>query len=304
MIQRREQAEESWSVERLLAWTEDYFRRLGLDSPRLDAELLLAEALGCTRVKLYTSYQMVVEPTERGVFKVLIERRSRREPVAYILGRREFHSLSFAVGPGVLVPRPETEHLVDASLAYLRKWRAQRPDEPLQILDLGTGSGNIAVTLAAEEPSARVDAVDISAEALALAARNAAAHQVQERVRFLQGDLFTPIAAGSRYALLVSNPPYISRGDVAGLMPEVRLHEPRVALLDTKSPGGDGLGFYRTIAGESHRFAGEGAGLVLEVGAGQAQAVGRILEEARWVVSETIRDLGGIPRVLVAHQRS
>ncbi|MBI4600517.1 MAG: peptide chain release factor N(5)-glutamine methyltransferase [Planctomycetes bacterium] len=304
-MQRRNERPTVWTVQELLQWTADYFQRLGLPSARLDAEVLLAEALGKRRIELYTGYHMLVEPEERARFRAFVERRARREPVAYITGRREFYSLSFEVSPAVLVPRPETEHVVDAALARLK---APRPEGsasgPRRALDLGTGSGCIAVAIAANAPEVEVDAVDLSPEALAVARRNAEAHGVAARVRLHEGDLFAAVPPGAGpHEVIASNPPYISAAEYERLMDDVRLHEPRAALLDLKSPASDGLGSYRVIAAEAPARLEPGGLLAVEVGMGQAAAVRAILVAAGLVLGETLRDYGGIERVVTALRR-
>jgi release factor glutamine methyltransferase len=296
MIKRQEEKKAVWSVAELLRWTTEYFERLALPSARLDAEILLAAALGKQRLDLYTCYNMLVEPAERARFRVLVERRARKEPVAYITGRREFYSLAFEVSPAVLVPRPETEHLVELALRRLPAGPA-----PLRLLDLGTGSGCIAVAIAVNAPHAGVDAVDFSAPALEVARRNADAHGVEARIRFLEGDLYGAVPAGTPpYRAIVSNPPYIPASEHAALMADVREFEPREALVDTRSPTSDGLGFYRAIAAGARERLEPGGLLAVEVGAGQAQAVAEILRSAGLTVTETLRDLGGIDRVVAA----
>jgi release factor glutamine methyltransferase len=310
MIQRRDDTATVWTVAELLKWTEGHFQRLGLPSPRLDAEILLAKVLGRTRVELYTGYGMLVQPEERARFRVFVERRSRREPVAYITGRREFFSLAFEVSPAVLVPRPETEHLVEAVLKEIAASDESpngsgtadeapvAPSPPLRILDLGTGSGCIAVAIAVKAPLATVDAVDSSGAALEVARRNAETHGVEGRVRFFQGDLLAALPADILpYRAIVSNPPYVSAAELESLMDDVRLHEPREALLDTKSA--DGLGFYRAIARGVAPHLEPGGILAVEVGAGQAASVRDIFGAGGWSHRETIRDYAGIERVIV-----
>lgn len=306
MIVRREETATVWTVAELLKWTEGRFLQLGIASARLDAELLLAHALGKRRLELYTGYQMLVEPGERARFRELVGRRIKKEPIAYITGRREFYSLAFEVNASVLVPRPETEHVVEAALKYLHRdagraladagvARSQR------ILDIGTGSGCIAIALAVNSPTAVVVATDASPLALEVARRNAVTHQVAERIHFLPGDLYAALPADSaRFDVIASNPPYIAAADYANLMEDVR-HEPQAALLDGRSPTRDGLGFYRDLArGASRHLVADGL-ILVEVGAGQASAVRAIFEAAGLPHCETLRDLGGLERVL-AHR--
>ena len=301
MIRREEgSSSKRWTVAELLKWTEEYFQRLRFETPRLDAEVLLAHALANTRLELYTGYHKLVEPEERGRFRGLVERRAHREPVAYITGSREFYSLSFEVTPAVLIPRPETEHLVEAALEeHSKACSNAAPEAPRRILDLCTGSGNVAIALAVNAPTAFVDAVDSSAQALEVARRNAGAQGVSDRVAFFQGDLFFPLPeAGRQYRVIVSNPPYIAKSDFEKLMDDVRLHEPREALFDSKSPDGDGLGFYRAIAREASRRLEEDGLLALEVGVGQAAAVLEILSMSGWKLEKIIKDFGGIERIV------
>ena len=303
MISPRREGEgrEVWTVGELLRWTEDYFCRLGLLSPRLDAELLLARALDETRLDLYKEYQKMVEPAERARFRALVERRSRREPVAYITGCREFYGLSFEVTPAVLIPRPETEHLVEAALEEVK--RLDPREEPIRVLDLCTGSGNVGVAIAANAPSVTVRATDSSEAALEVARRNAEKLGATGRVSFLRGDLFDAIPPDEpRFDLLVSNPPYIPPSERESLMDDVRLHEPAEALFDTRSPAGDGLGFYRALAAGAREWLKTGGFMAVEVGgggpSGQAAAVREIFAAAGHALERVVKDYGGIERVL------
>ncbi len=296
MITTEKQLPEHWTVGELLNWTEDYFARLRLDSPRLDAEILLAEAIGCTRLELYTGFRRFVDPEERGRYRELVARRARREPVAYIVGRREFYSLVFEVDASVLVPRPETEHVVECALEEL----ANR-STGARLLDLGTGCGNIVVSVLVNSVDCTADAVDQSPAAVAVARRNAAAHSVADRIRFHTGDLCAALPPSQRsYDVVVSNPPYVTELEYPHLMPDVRQYEPREALVDTKSDAGDGLGFYREIASSLRPHMASGGVLVLEVGEGQSEAVAALLQQAFWKVRGGRDDLSGVRRVLLA----
>ena len=263
------------------------FARLGLDSPRLDAELLLAHALGTDRLHLYLDMERPVSSDERNRTRELVARRRRFEPVAYILGAREFYGRAFTVGPGVLVPRPETELLVALVLA-------SKPDGPL--LDLCTGSAAIAVTLACELPEAEVHATDISPQALTIAAANAERHDVATRVRLFEGDLFAPLPA-TRYTCITANAPYIAEHEWDTLSADIREHEPRGALI----AGASGLEIIERICAEAADWLLPGGGLFLEVGAGQAAAVTTQLRgDERYAQVQTHRDLAGIERVISA----
>ncbi|GAG11493.1 unnamed protein product, partial [marine sediment metagenome] len=233
----------AWTIGKLIQWTQDYFAGKGIASPRLEAEILLAHALGLKRIELYTGYNRAVPEEKRAGFRDMVRRRARHCPTAYIVGRREFMSLEFRITPDVLVPRPETEFLVEGVLE-----RAPDRSAELLIADIGTGSGCICVSLATRLGKARFIATDISEAALAVARENAERHGVAGRITFLKGDMLEPLAkkgfeGGINF--LLSNPPYVSEEEWPGLMPEVRDYEPKVALL---ASGGDALRYYRAIA--------------------------------------------------------
>jgi release factor glutamine methyltransferase len=264
----------------------------GVESGRLDAQILLAEATGLTRADVIAGSRM---PTagQLARFEATIERRMRREPIAYILGHKEFFSLDFEVNRSVLIPRPETEMLVAAALDTIAEVREAR------VLDIGTGSGAIAISIAANASRAEIVATDISADALETAARNALRHRVSDRVRLRRADCFAVLDGGlalGRFDLIVSNPPYVAAAEVAQLEPEVRSFEPNIAL----SAGRDGLDFYRRIAADAREHLFEDGQLIVEVGAGQASAVAKILEDRAFQVVAVLDDLGGHHRVVHA----
>lgn len=284
----------TWTVLELLRWTTDYFQRHGIEGARLDAEVLLAHALESERLRLYIDYEKPVLPDERERFRSLVQRRAReRVPVSLLLGVREFWSLSFRVTSDVLTPRPETETLVEALLAKL----PDREDRS-RILDLGTGSGAIALSIASERPQADVTATDISEAALQIAAENAdrlqASLQARERVRLLAGDLFEPVA-GERFDLIVSNPPYVARRDEGTLPPELG-HEPELALFG----GVDGLEVIRRLVAEAGDHLSPGGWLGIELAPEQAEAVERMLVERGFEELERHLDLAKRPRVVGA----
>jgi release factor glutamine methyltransferase len=282
-----------WTVLELLRWTQGHFASRGIESARLDAECLLAHALGSDRLRLYLDFEKPVEAEERARFRELVRRRAdERVPVAQLTGRKEFWSLAFEVTPDVLVPRPETEELV----AWLLDRLPDREAE-LAILDVGTGSGAIAVALASELPKARLTATDVSQAALAVARRNAERHGVAERIRLLAGDGFEPVR-GERFAAVLANPPYVPEGDAAGLPPELR-HEPRAALF----AGPEGTDLLRRLARELPAHLEPGGFAAFEVGAGQAEAVCGWLGEAGLTEVEARRDLTGRPRIVVGRSR-
>jgi release factor glutamine methyltransferase len=287
-------AEPPWTVGRLLEWTTGFLAQKGFESPRLDTQVLLAHALGCSRTDLYVQYAEVAPEGGRQKFRELIRRRVEGCPVAYLVGRKEFFSLELEVGPAVLIPRPDTECVVVECLDLAKAM----PE--VSVLDVGTGSGCLAVAVAHRHKGAKVTATDVSPGALAVAARNAERHAVADRVRFLQGDLYAPLGADERFDFILSNPPYIRRGDIPGLPVGVRDYEPHTAL----DGGPDGFAvFDRLVAGAAHRLN-PGGWLIVEIGSAQ-EALGRekigaleALELAR-----TVHDGSGHPRVLRAQKK-
>ncbi len=270
----------------MVTWMADDFAKRGIESARLDANLLVAHALGVPRVNLYMDLDRPLDPSELAEIRGLVPRRRAREPIAYILGRREFYGRSFGVGPAVLVPRPETELLVERTLAAL--------PEGGRVLDLCTGSGCVAATLAAERASITVVATDVSADAAEIARKNVAALEVEERVEVRVGDLFAPIAGEAVFDAIVANPPYVAAADMHDLEADVREHEPHLALV----AGADGLDFIRRIAlGARARLAPAGY-LALEIGAGQGEAVAALFHEAGFIDVAVAVDLAGIGRVV------
>jgi release factor glutamine methyltransferase len=279
---------EVWRIETILKWTRQYFTDKGVENPRLDAEVLLSHILKIDRVHLYVNFDQPLEETELAAYRIAVKKRAARLPVAYIIGSKEFMGLEFDVTPAVLIPRPDTEMLVEVALK-----RLVAVDNP-HILDIGTGSGAICVSMLVKLPSASAITVDISPEALLVAKGNADKHQVTERLSFCPGDLFVPVA-GQKFTAILSNPPYIPVADIAALTPEVR-QEPSLALVG----GEDGLDFYRRIIenGSEHLVA--GGFIALEVGIGQAPFVAAIAEATgTYTVSEIVKDYGGIERVVV-----
>lgn len=283
-----------WTIQALLQWTTQYLAGKGIENPRLDAQLLLGHVLGYSRTQLAVNYDEQPSEASRARFKELIRRRVAGWPVAYLIGSRGFYLLDFEVTPAVLIPRPETEILVAEALTALRPLAAPA------VLDLGTGSGCIAVSIAHQKKDARVTAVDISPDALAVATRNATRHGVADRVSFLHGDLFAPLPADAAFDLIVSNPPYVAHHEFAGLPPEVRDHEPRIAL----DGGADGLDFYRRIAAHAGRFLKSGGRLMLEIGSTQEADVRAIFAgRPEWELGATVRDLARLPRVVTARRK-
>jgi release factor glutamine methyltransferase len=284
--------EPQWTIGSILTWTKQYFADKGVASPRLDAEVLLSHILGKDRMYLYVNFDQPLEAGELAAFREAVKQRARRVPVAYITGRKEFFGLSFAVTPSVLIPRPDTEVLVEAALR-----RLQGREAPL-LLDVGTGSGAIVISLLHKLPAARAVAVDISADALAVAAGNAARLGVAGRLEFARGDLLAP-AEGRSFDAIVSNPPYIATTELAGLDPELGF-EPRAAL----AGGADGLDFYRRLVAGSATYLRPEGFLAVEVGAGQAAAVTALAMAATGLAAaETVKDYAGVERVVVMERR-
>ena len=280
-----------WTIRALMEWTEKHFQEKGIESPRLETQLLLSHALNCKKPDLYTRWDEVVVEESRGKFRDLIRRRLEGCPIQYVIGYREFFLLEFEVTPAVLIPRLETETLVAEAVKRLKSLSAAR------VLDIGTGSGCIAVTIAHRHKSAEVTAADISAEALEVARRNAARHGVAERIRFLHGDLFAPLRADERYDVIVSNPPYVSQPDWEQLPLHVRAHEPRLAL----EGGPDGFAVLDRLIREAAGRLVPGGHLLLEIGAGQEAGIRQRLDsQSNLIVGPILRDPNGLPRVATA----
>jgi len=286
---------ESWTTRRLLVWTQSYFERRGVGSPRLAAEMLLAHVLGTTRIRLYTDLDRPANELERAAFRQLVERVAAHEPVDYLIGHAPFFSMMFKVTPAVLIPRPSTETLVEHVIQHAR--RVPGFASPL-IVDIGTGSGAIAIALAKHLPDCRVIATDKSAEALAIARENAATHKVTDRIEFRQGDLFEPIQdLKHRVRYLVSNPPYISDAEWEQVAPNVKDYEPHHALRG----GVDGLDYIRPLIAHAHEYLDDPAQLVIEIAASQKKAVLDLAVQARGLTNaQVLADHEALPRVLVA----
>jgi release factor glutamine methyltransferase len=321
----------AWTILEVVKWTTSRFAERGLTSPRLDAELLAAHAFGLPRISLYAQFDRPLQPPELAALRALVKRRQAGEPVAYITGRKEFWSLELAVDPRVLIPRPDTETAVEVVLDLLRPPRVppqpslEREDDvevaddahadvdavaaveveakvasvaavapaAARIADIGTGSGAIALALKKELPWAEVLAVDVSPEALTVARANAEKHGLA--VEFAEGSLTEPLQGRPAFDVIVANLPYIPRGDIAALAPEVRT-EPRLAL----DGGVDGLDLVRTLISGAQAVLRAGGTLVLEIGSGQAGATAALCREAGFATVASRRDLDGIERVVFA----
>lgn len=283
---------EAWTVGRLLKWIRDFLSGKGLDQPQLCAQLLLAHVLGCRRLDLYLQFDRVPVEDQLVVLRDLVRRSGRNEPIAYLIGRKEFFSLEFAVTPDVLIPRPETETLVQAVLDIARgSGRA-----PELILDLCTGSGCVAIALAVQLSGSTVVATDISERALRVAEANVARHGLTERVGLRQGDLYDALAGGvTVFDVITANPPYIKTGDLAGLPPPVAEHEPHLAL----DGGSDGLELIRRIVMGAMDRLKPGGRLAIEVGHDQGAAVRELFVAAGFDDVRSVSDGLGHDRVVI-----
>ena len=280
----------------MLQWTTEYLKDHGSESARLDAEVLLAKAMDCQRIELYTSFDQVASDEVRNVFRSLVKRRADGMPVAYLVGEKEFYSRSFAVTQDVLVPRPETEFVVIELLDLVPN---NRRDSVLRILDIGTGSGIIAICAAAELPKAMVTAVDISPQRWIVAIRNAVQHAVDDRVAFLQSDLFAAVPTDPPFDFIVSNPPYVSQAEFEALDGTVRDHEPTVALI----AGNRGTEVIARIIRDSADRLVSGGWLVLEVSPTTSAAVLDLLAGSNRFAEPSVRmDLAQLPRVVKAQR--
>lgn len=282
---------DDWTILKVLSWTAERFAKENLATPRLDAEILLAHALCVDRVRLYLDFDKPLEPSELSVYRGCVQRRLAREPVAYITGQREFWSLAVGVSPAVLIPRPDTELLVEQGLALARAM-----GEAPTVVDVGTGSGAIALALARELPGARVVATDVDPAALEVAARNAGAHALQ--IALCAGDLLDALDPGLAPDLVVANLPYIASEELAGLEPEITRYEPRLAL----DGGPDGLDLIRRLIPQAAACLRPDGALALEVGWRQAAQVQQLLEQQGFSRLHVHRDLAGLERVITARR--
>ncbi len=315
------EATELWTLKRLLDWTKEFFDAAGSDSARLDAEILLAEALQCQRIQLYTRFEEVPPAETLTEYRAWVKRRAAGEPVAYIVGHKEFYSLKFNVTPSVLIPRPETEHIVVAAIEAAQSIKedfspanpqsdgpqsvdSQSPDSsgegspsPIRIIDVGTGSGCVAITLAKHIESSVVAATDVSPDALEVARTNAVHHEVTDRVRFFTGDLLAALPAGSRPVhLIVSNPPYIGRSEIDTVEETVLKYEPELALFG----GEQGPELIQRLVDQSVDLLLPGGRLIFENSPAVFDQCLEIIEKSPLDLLETIKDFAGHRRVIVA----
>ena len=292
-----EQETKQWTLQRLLEWTTGHFDEAGSDSSRLDAEVLLAEAIQCKRIELYTRFAEVppAEPLQK--FRAWVKRRAAGEPVAYLVGHKEFYSLKYQVTPATLIPRPETEHLIVAALEVCKDG-----EEPIRIIDVGTGSGCIAVTMAKHlEKQYVIAATDISLEALAVARENAQAHEVDSRIRFYEGDLLDALPEGSKPVhLIVSNPPYIGRCEIDTVEATVKDFEPESALF----AGEQGTEIIERLIPQAEKMLLPGGHLILEASPATMDRCEELVKQSALDFVEVINDYAGLKRILVARQKA
>ncbi len=287
-----------WTIGRLLTWTTDFLRDKGAESPRLDAEVLLAHAKGCKRIELYTTFEDVAPDELRERFRSLVKERAGGKPVAYLVGQREFFSLSFAVTPDVLIPRPETELLVVRALD-LAKEMATAADRALRIADVGTGSGVLAIALAKHLPKAQVTAIDVSPAALAVALRNAERHGVSDRIEFIESDVLSGVPVPAELDLVVSSPPYVTSGEMATLIADVRKFEPALAL----DGGEQGTAVIERLLPQATERLRPGGWLLVEIGPSTAARTEMLVDATAGLERQpTLKDLANLPRVVQARR--
>jgi release factor glutamine methyltransferase len=283
--------EDIWTIKRLLTWTTDFLKKKGSESPRLDAEVMLAHVLDWPRVQLYTHFEDTISEGDRASYRELVKRRADGSPVAYLVGKKEFYSLKFEVGPAVLIPRPESEFVV---VEFLQVCKAI--ESPLAV-DVGTGSGCIALASLHHHKTARFLATDISPEALNVARRNAVALGLQDRIEFFQGERLAPVSHAGPFDAILSNPPYIPTAEIAGLERGVRDYEPHLAL----DGGPDGLRVVEALIDEAAPLLKPGGHLILEIGSVQEEPVRRMIEaRGSYRLSPTVHDHAHHPRVIRA----
>lgn len=283
---------EAWTVGRILDWTTQHLKKNGSETPRLDAELLLAHCRGCARIQLYVQFAEIVSDEQRSRMRDLVKRRAAHEPVAYLIGYREFYSLRFEVSRDTLIPRPETESLV----LEVTKLLTERP--AARLLDIGTGSGCIAIAATKNLPRIQTTAVDLSPAALAVARRNAATHGVADRIEFLESDLFAAVPPEERFDVIATNPPYVADEEMDELPPDVRLHEPHSAL----KAGPKGMTVIARIIPAAIPFLAEDGWLLIELDPAQVTAATGLLKEQGYRNVRSIKDMSGDQRIVAAQR--
>ncbi len=290
---------ETWTIQKLLNWVTEYFTEKGIDAPRLSAEWLLSHVLGLKRIELYTQFNKIVGQEQLSQLHELVKRAANQEPIAYLTGKKEFYSLEIEVTNDCLIPRPETELLVERAIEFLRTRSGDQ-----SICDLCTGCGCVAVAIARNFANCRIVATDISDKALAVAEKNVAKHGLMNRIKLLQGDLFEPVIAGlgpAKFDLIVSNPPYVSEPEYEKLPPNVKNFEPKSALI----AGKDGLDIINKIISDTNGYLKPSGTLMLEIGNEQGKAVHALLESSGYFDTVKIeKDYSNLDRLAVAITKS
>ena len=291
-------SDQPWTIGQLLQWTADYFRKRGSESPRLDAEVLLADAQECERIDLYTAFDRVASSATRERFRQLVQRRAAGEPVAYLVGRREFFSLSLTVTPQVLIPRPETELLVMTALDAIKAYPVS--DRAIEVVDVGTGSGAVAVSIAKHATRVQITATDISPTALEVANRNTPQLGVEEQVTLIKSDLLAELRDTQQFDFVASNPPYVSHDELAKLPAEIRDYEPHQALV----AGQTGAELIQRLVPQAADRLRSGGAAMIEISPMIERRVCEIfLSEERFEPATVIKDLAGLPRVVTARRK-
>ena len=291
---------DAWTVLRLLEWTTDYFKKRGAASPRLDAEVLLAEARGCSRIELYTAFNSEPSAEVREAYREMVRRRAEGTPVAYLVGHKEFYSVDLRVTEATLIPRPETEHVVIEALDRAKELRAADIQKTLRIADIGTGTGAIAIAIAKNLPQCKLFAIDASPPALEIARYNVQKLELDQRIDLRLGDLLAPLADEPPLDIICSNPPYVSAAEYEQLSPEVRNFEPQSALV----AGPDGTEIIARLIDEAHPRLVSGGSLIIEYSPMISQAVvGLIQQHGGYEEPRLIKDLAGLQRVVSVKKR-
>ena len=287
------EATDQWTIKRLLEWTTDSFKKDGSENARLDAEVLLAEALDCQRIMLYTRFEEVPPPASLTKYRGWVKQRIEGEPVAYIVGHKEFYSLNFAVNPNVLIPRPETEHVVVEALEAVK----EIANRPIRIIDVGTGSGCVAVSMAKHIEQCKIAAIDISADAIAIASQNIEAHEVADKVKCFTGDLLEALPAGSQPVhVIVSNPPYIGRFEIETVEDSVLKYEPEMALFG----GEKGTEIIQRLVTQAEPLLLPGGRLIFETSPSVFDDCLQIVKDSGLELEKSVKDYAGLRRVIVA----
>ena len=285
---------EVWTVKKVLDWTIGHLKQHGCESARLDAEILLAHSRNCRRIQLYTEYDAPLTPEERATMRDLVSRRAAHEPVAYLVGFREFFGVEFDVEPGVLIPRPDTETLVMTALKVAKDLPSPR------LLDVCTGTACVPVAIAENCAAAVLTAIELGDQAHQIARRNIDKHGLTDRITLLQGDLFSPLASDASFDIITANPPYVTNEEMNTLPPDIRLHEPELALRG----GADGLDIVRRLIPEAAARLTDAGTLLLEIGSQQGDDVCRLFATTnQYEPAQVVRDLGGCTRVVWAKKK-